>query len=115
MTRGCGFPGSLEHLAKEALSGTSVAPGGEQEVDRLSIFIHGSVEVFELAFDPDEGFINAVALEGGFQMAAAALLQLWAVGLDPPPDATSIDGQASLPHPFSHVPISERVAEVVAD
>jgi hypothetical protein len=42
MTRGCGFPGSLERFAEEALSSTSVAPGGEQEVDRLSIFVHST-------------------------------------------------------------------------
>jgi len=39
MTRGCGLPGLLEGLAEEALGDMSVAPGGEQEVNRLAFLV----------------------------------------------------------------------------
>jgi len=32
--------GLVQNLTKEALGGTGVAPGGEQEVNRLTIFVH---------------------------------------------------------------------------
>jgi hypothetical protein len=115
MTRGCGFPGWLECPAEEALDSLGVAPGGEQEIDRLAVFVNGPVKVFVLAFNSDVCFIYAIALRGRLEMGSATLLQLRAVDLNPPPDAAGIDGQPSLPHQLGDMRISERVAEVVAD
>ena len=42
-THGCGF----------------VAPGRQQEVDRLVFFIHSTVKIFPGAFDQDAGLIDA--------------------------------------------------------
>ena len=74
--------GLVQNLTKEALGGTGVAPGGEQEVNRLPIFVHCPEEVAILASDPDASLIDPVALRGRLEMMSATPLGLRAVGLD---------------------------------
>ena len=82
-------PRATQRLAEEALGGTGVAPGGEPEVARLPVFINGPVKVFVFAYNPSVCFNFSIALRGALEIMAATLLQLWAVGLNPPPDQIS--------------------------
>jgi hypothetical protein len=70
--------------------------GREQEVDRLARGIHRPVEKAILPFDPNVRFIHPITFVRGFQMNAAALIQLRPVDLHPPPDTTGMDEQATL-------------------
>ena len=69
-------------LRKKRLAAAGVAPGSEQEVDRLAVFVHSAVEVLVFSLGPDVGLIHAIALRGGLEVGAATLLQFRAVGLD---------------------------------
>ena len=56
-----------------------------------------------LPFDPDVGFIDAVASIGVFQVPAAALVQFRPIDLDPAPDATGMDKQTTFECHLGHV------------
>ena len=65
--------------------------------------IHGSVQISVLPFDPDIGFIDAIAFVGAFQVSAAALVQFRSVDLDPAPDTTGVDKQTAFERHLGHV------------
>ncbi len=57
-------PGSARastNAAEEALGRVEVAPGGEQEFDRLAVLVDDAVQVAPLAPDPNVGLVDAVA------------------------------------------------------
>ena len=49
----------LHGLVKEAHGCSLVAPGRQQEVDRLAFLVYFAVEIFPDAFDLDIGFVHA--------------------------------------------------------
>ena len=65
--------------------------------------IHGSVQISVLPFDPDVGFIDAVAFVGTFQVSAAAPVQFRPVDLHPAPDATGVDKHTTFERHLGHV------------
>ena len=77
--------------------------GCEQEIDGLPCGIHGSVQISVLPFDPDIGFIDAVASVGVFQVSAAALIQFRPIDLGPTLDATEVDEQTPFERHLGHV------------
>src|SRR5215467_11531830 len=86
--------------------------GREQEIDGLPCGIDGSVQISVLPFDPDVGFIDAVALIGAFQVSAAALVQFRSVDLDPAPDATGVNEKTTFERHLGHVRKGDRKPQV---
>jgi hypothetical protein len=101
-----------QHLTKESLGCCGIAFGREQEIDGLPDGIHGPVQISVLPFDPDVGFIDAIASIGWLQVSAAALVQFWPVDLDPPPDATGVDEQTTFERHLGHVRKGDRKPQV---
>ena len=56
-----------------------------------------------------------LALVGGFQIWAAALVQLRCIGLHPAPDATGVHLDAAFRQKFSDMFVSQGVPQVPAD
>jgi hypothetical protein len=91
-----------QHLARESLGCRSIAFGREQEIDGLPCGIHGAIQI-SVPFDPDVGFIDAIASIGLLQVSAAALVQFRPVDLDPAPDATGMEKQTAFERHLGHV------------
>src|SRR5215471_11361408 len=78
-----GIARGTQSLTEEAFSSGSISLGGEQKLDRLTGRVHRTVEIFVLTFNLYIGLVGTVALVGGFQIWAAALVQLRCIGPGP--------------------------------
>src|SRR4051812_44374120 len=100
--------------AKEAFRGCCVTLGREQKVDRLAGGIDCPIEETFLSLHLDVGFIQTPTFVRWLQMSPTALVQLWPVDLDPPPNTAGADRQTSFRGHFPHLCHRNRIAEIPA-
>jgi hypothetical protein len=71
-----------ERLLEEPFGSSGISGCTQQELERLSCGIHGSIQIHPGAFDLEVRLIDAPRIGGGFQMWAAASVEFWGVVLD---------------------------------
>src|SRR5262249_12738133 len=71
--------------------------------------------IFVLTLNLYIGLVGTVALVGGFQIWAAALVQLRRIGLHPAPDAAGVHFDAAFRQKFSDMFVSQGIPQVPAD
>jgi hypothetical protein len=94
ITRGCGLAGSSKVLRKSRL-----AAAGNRWSAQWNPRLGTDISI--PPFDPDVGFIDAIASIGAFQVRAAAFVQFRPVDLDP--ISTGVDEQTPQERDLGHL------------
>ena len=92
---------------EEAFGCLSISGGTEQKFQGVSMRIGSSIELHPDLFHFDIGLINTPRVVRRVEMRSATFLQFWRVVLYPTVDRGVIDVQATLPHHFLEVSITE--------
>jgi hypothetical protein len=101
-----------KRFREEALSRLSISCGAEQKFQRVSPRIYGAIEVHPHLLHFHIRFINAPRVARSFEVRAASSFQFRCVLLNPAVDRRMIDVQATLPHHFLEVSITQRIAQI---
>ena len=101
-----------KRFREEALSRLSISCGAEQKFQRVSPRIYGAIEVHPHLFHFHIHFIDAPRVVRSFEVRAASPFQFRCVLLNPAVDRCMIDVQATLPHQFLEVSITQRIAQI---
>src|SRR4051812_30130143 len=81
--------GSTQRIPEEALGGSGITPGCQQEIDRGTGGIHSAVQVCPLALRPNVRLVHSPGTVGGLQFRTATLIQFRRIALDPTPARAS--------------------------
>src|SRR5215467_6252187 len=103
---------SKQGILEEALGGSSITPGGKQEIDRGTGRVDGSVQVGRLAFHPNVSLIHPPGAISGLQFPTTTLAQFRRIALDPSPDGSVVGWQSSLGEKFLDVTIGKRESQI---
>lgn len=104
-----------ERSAKQALGSICVTQRRQQEIDRGTRGIDGSVQVAPTTVHPNEGFVNPPRLVCRLAMSSQTLLQFGAVVLDPAPDRGVIDVETTFLEQFLNIAQRKRIAKIPSD
>lgn len=77
---------ALDRLVEKGLCCFCIPPGGEAEIDHLTVCINGAPEIAPFATNPDVGFVNVSIDACATQMPLSALRQFRRELLDPAKD-----------------------------
>ncbi len=89
-----------------------VTLGGQQEVDRFTVAIHGAVVVFPLALDLQVGLIQAPATVGSALLLAERLLEQWSEVNHPAMECAVVNVEATLLHHLLEIAIAQRIGQI---
>jgi hypothetical protein len=101
-----------ECLAEEALGGHLVAPGAEQEVDRLTRAVDRPVEVAPRTTDPEVSLVDVPRAAARLQVAAHPLLELRGEALHPAVHSRVIDLDAAVGEHALELAVADRELQV---
>jgi hypothetical protein len=107
----------LDRAREEPPCRTTIAFGGQQEVDRVALFIHGTIPVTIFPADLDIGFVQAPTLADGTDTSFAlpftkGFLQHRDQLDDPALNRGMIDEQAALLHHLFEIAQTQGVGDV---
>jgi hypothetical protein len=110
----------LDGAREEPPCRTTIAFGGQQEVDRVALFIHGTIPVTIFPTDLDIGFVQAPTLahrtDASFALPfTKGLLQHRNQLDDPAGNRGMIDEHAALLHDLFEIAQTQRVGDVPPD
>src|SRR5262245_4010485 len=102
----------MQGVLEKTLGGSSIAPGGKQEIDRSTSRVDGPVQVAPLALHPNVSLIHPPGAISGLQFPTTTLAQFRRIALDPSPDGSVVDWQTSLGEKFLDVAIRKRKSQI---
>jgi hypothetical protein len=102
-------------LLKEPFRRGNVAFGAEHKLDRISLLVHGAVEIFTRLPDFDVGLVDTEGCAAHLQMRPDTLIDFGRVSLDPSEHGRVIHIESTLFHHLFNVAVGELVAAVPAD
>jgi hypothetical protein len=101
-----------ERFAKEGLCGRNSAISAQEEVDRLGVFVDGTVKVVPAAADGNIRLIHSPGCSDRSRESAPAFLVLRHVSENPSKDRGVCNADAALSHELDQVSVREPVADV---
>jgi hypothetical protein len=101
----------LDSSKEEAFRCGCISLRRQQKVNRLAGGVNSAVQVSIFVFNLYVGLVYAVGFVRPPQMRATALVDLWRIRLDPPPNAAGIHLKASFRQHLGHVKVRERISE----
>jgi hypothetical protein len=110
----------LRHLAEanrfgeKAFGGPLIVVLRQEEIDGLSLLIHGPIEIIPLPFDPNIRLVHTSADPDRALAVVKSVLQLRAILHHPALDGRVIDRHRTLLHEFFDKPIAQRIREIPA-
>lgn len=104
--------GTTQGPLEEAQRGHRVPLRTQEKLHRLTLAIHGPIEIDPAAFLLNVGFIHMPAIQGGPKVAPDSPIHFWGVGLDPPVDCRGIHLEPPLRHHLLQVPVAQGVGEI---
>src|SRR5512133_345776 len=110
MTRG--VQSRLRRLGQKPLCRLGVAPVGEVEIERRTLFVDRAIEVLPAPLDPHIGLINPPGERQPAAVPSRTLLELRRVALRPAVHRRVVDGDAPLAHHFLELAIADAVTAV---
>jgi len=106
---------AADGLGQKTLGSTLVPLLREQKVNALAVFVHGTVQVVPLAFDPDGGLVHAPVDPHRPLAAMKLLLQLRAVFDDLTVDSGVIRVDTTFEHEFFDMARAQGIRHIPAD
>src|SRR5271163_3350504 len=103
-----------ESSPEECLGGCDIPLGAQQEIDGLSLFVDGTVEIGPAAFDFDVGFVNAPRQPSRASEAVPAPFEFRDIALDPTHDRGVRQGQPAFGHHLDEVSKTQFVPQIPA-
>jgi hypothetical protein len=100
---------------KEAFGSFTISGRAQQEVERVSFRINGSIEVDPLLFDVDVRLVDLPGVRCCLDMRATTPLKLRSVLLDSAIDRRMIDVQTTLQQHLLQLAIAQRRADIPTD
>jgi hypothetical protein len=97
---------------EQVQSSLCISRRAEEEIERVSLRINGSLEIDPLFSYLDIGLIDPPGIGCGLHMRTATTVQLRSIMLDPAVNRRMIDRQSAFQHDFFQVAITERIAEI---
>lgn len=81
----------LEHLAEEPFGGVEIALGGQQEINGISCFVDGAIQVSPFTTDLDIGLVDPDRASMWLAKLSKPFHYHWCVGRNPTIDPAMID------------------------
>ena len=103
-----------ESSPEECLGGRDVPVAAQQEIDGLSLFVDGTVEIDPAAFDFDLGFVNAPRQPSRASEAVPTPFEFRDIALDPTHDRGVRQGQPAFGHHLDEVSKTQFVPQIPA-
>ena len=103
-----------ESSPEECLGGCDVPLGAQQEIDGLSLFVDGTVEIDPAAFDFDLGFVNAPRQPSRASEAVPAPFEFRDIALDPTHDRGVRQREPAFGHHLDEVSKTQFVPQIPA-
>src|SRR5512144_1199688 len=108
----CPVAAAPQCLGQKPLCRLGVAPVGEVEVERRTVFVDCAVEVLPVPLDSHIGLINPPGERQPAAVPSRTLLELRRVALRPAVHRRVVDGDAALAHHLLELAIADAVAAV---
>jgi len=94
----------MQSVLEKAFGGSSITPGGKQEIDRGTGRVDGPIQIGPLALHPNVSLIDPPGAISRLQFATTTRVQFRRIALDPSPDGRVVGWKASLGyHPTAQV------------
>jgi hypothetical protein len=106
-----GMRGS-ERFEQEAGGCLCISGWAEKEIERVSLGVNCTVEIYPLLFHFDVCLINPPGVPRHLQLRAAPPFKFRRIMLNPSIDRRMIDMQSSLHHHFLKVTVAQRITEI---
>jgi hypothetical protein len=103
-----------ESSPEECLGDCDVPLGAQQEIDGLSLFVDGTVEIDLAAFDFDVGFVNAPRQPSRASEAVPAPFEFRDIALDPTHDRSVRQREPAFGHHLDEVSKTQFVPQIPA-
>src|SRR5580693_6700556 len=107
-------PLAPETPSEEHLGRGHVWPGAQQNIDGLSLFVDGTIEIAPATLDFDVGFVDAPGLAHRASKAVPALFEFRRIALDPPHDRRVRQRKPTLGHHLHEITKAEFVPQIPA-
>src|ERR1700677_2607610 len=104
-----------ESKPEEGLGRSDVPLGAKQEIDGLSLFVDGTVEIGPASFDFDVGLVDAPGPSSWPSEAVPAFLEFGRIALNPTHDRRVRHGESTFGHHLHEITKAEFVAQIPAD
>src|ERR1700710_86641 len=99
-------------FAKEPFPRLSVAPGRQQEVDRLAAAVDSSIQIHPASLDLYVGLIHPPGAVAYAQVRPDALLQFGRISLDPPEDSAVVHLHATIQQHQLEITVADRKHQI---
>ena len=96
-------PLAPERPSEECLGRGDVSLGAKQNIDGLSLFVDGTIEIGPATLDFDVGFVDALRLAHRASKAVPALFEFRGIALDPPHDRRVRQRKPTLGHHLDEI------------
>ena len=107
-------PLAPERPSEERLGRGDVSLGAKQNIDGLSLFVDGTIEIGPATLDFDVGFVDALRLAHRASKAVPALFEFRGIALDPPHDRRVRQRKPTLGHHLDEITKTEFVPQIPA-
>src|SRR5580693_2062375 len=107
-------PLAPESPSEEHLGRGDVSLGAKQNIDGLSLFVDGTIEIGPATLDFDVGFVDAPGLAHRASKAVPALFEFRRIALDPPHDRRVRQRKPALGHHLHEITKAEFVPQIPA-
>src|SRR5271170_226684 len=107
-------PLAPESPSEEHLGRGDVSLGAKQNIDGLSLFVDGTIEIGPATLDFDVGFVDAPGLAHRASKAVPALFEFRRIALDPPHDRRVRQRKPTLGHHLHEITKAEFVPQIPA-
>ena len=107
-------PVRVKRLAKEGLGCSDSAIAPQQEIDRLSVLIDGSIQIVPLPADRNIRLVRSPRAADAAAESVPTLLKLWYKPQSPSEDRRVHDADTALGHHLDQVAVGEAIADVPA-
>ena len=104
-----------ERPPEEGLGRRDVPFGAQQEIDSLSLFVDGTIEIGPAPFDFDVGFVDPPGATREAGEAVPALFELRDIALDPTHDRRVRQREPAFSHHLDEIAKAEFVSQIPAD